>query len=477
MGAALLLLYSQLPLGTAFEMGDDEGFEVIKGFMCSKGYTLYTHIWNDQPPVSTMLLSTAFKLCGPTILTARLVAAGFGLLLVAAFHELVRRRSGPWAALLATFLLVASPGVLLLMVSVMLEAPALATALLSAWVLAGWYKRRHWAWLLASGGIMAVAMQIKLTSALVVPAVVVELFLASWARARPLWPAVSKVLCWGASVAVVFTVIGLTWGKGALESSWKSHTSSKVVEGLDRPEDHKFEPRLLRSHVECVAGAAVGIIVALRRSRWREIAFPLVLLTTVSAIHAVHRPWWNYYYLHLAIPLAWLAGWTLNEIIQAVRRLQSQGGFNLSSAAAWKGLALCGLAALAIARSERRLEANIKYLQQRPAADANPIVRKMKEYAGRASWVYSESGIYPFHARLRVPPELAIVMPKRFWSGQITTAEIIEDCKRYRPELVVLPVASLNEEWKRFLSADYVFSSADTRSALYVAKRLSEAGE
>src|SRR6266498_2727246 len=105
------LLFCFLPLATAFEMGDDEGFEVIKAFMCSKGYKLYTEIWNDQPPVSTMILKTAFDWFGPSILTARLVAAGFGLLLLGVFHELVRSRSGKWTALLATFLLLAAPGV------------------------------------------------------------------------------------------------------------------------------------------------------------------------------------------------------------------------------------------------------------------------------------------------------------------------------------------------------------------------------
>lgn len=265
-------------------------------------------------------------------------------------------------------------------------------------------------------------------------------------------------------------------GKGSLESSWKSHTGSQLVEGMDRPQDHKFEPRLLENHVECVVGAGLGMIAALRWKRWREVAFPIVLLVTASAVHAVHRPWWNYYYLHLALPLAWLAGWTSNEIIKAVRRLQLKSGLNLSTPAAWKGLALCALAALGIAHSERRLEANIKYLRQRPLADANPIVKKMKEYADRANWVYSESGIYPFHARLPVRPDLAIVMPKRFWSGQITAADIIETCKRYRPELVVLPVASLSEEWKCFLSAEYAFSCADDRNVLYLAKRAAESG-
>lgn len=105
---------------------------------------------------------------------------------------------------------------------------------------------------------------------------------------------------------------------------------------------------------------------------------------------------------------------------------------------------------------------------------ANPIVTKMKEYASRTKWVYSESGIYPFHARLPVPPELAIVMPKRFWSGQITTQQIIETCKRYQTEMLVLPVNTDTSEWKSVLDTDYSLVTTDNKNLLYVAKRIAD---
>lgn len=259
-----------------------------------------------------------------------------------------------------------------------------------------------------------------------------------------------------------------------MASSWKSHTVAQVVPGLDRAEDHKFETRLLRSHLEWVVAAAVCVVLALRQKRLREISFPLALLATVSAVHAVHRPWWNYYYLHLAIPLAWLAGWALKEVIGLIFTLQGRRKFALSSPVTWKALALCALAALVIARSERRLEGTIKELRRRPAADANPIVKRMKAYASRTNWVYAESPIYAFEARLPVPPELAIVVRKRFWSGQITTATIVETCRRYRPELLVLQVAVVGEEWRGLLESDYELASKDAKSLLYAAKLVRE---
>src|SRR6266478_4831610 len=165
--AFLILIYSLLPLGTAFQFGGDEGFALIRAFMYNKGYKLYEQIWTDQPPLFTVLLASAFRTFGTSILTARLLAAAFGLLLVAVFHELVRARSGRWAALISSFLLAACPNVLLLMVSVMLEVPAFATGLLAAWLLFQYCRRGPKAWLVASGIVMGLALQIKFVAILV----------------------------------------------------------------------------------------------------------------------------------------------------------------------------------------------------------------------------------------------------------------------------------------------------------------------
>jgi len=106
--AVLACVYSLLPLRAALEFGEDEGYELMKGFLCNKGFALYKDIWSDQPPVFSLLLSAVFGAWGPTVLAARLLAAGFGLGLAAAFCFLVSRRFGYWCAVLAAFFLAAS---------------------------------------------------------------------------------------------------------------------------------------------------------------------------------------------------------------------------------------------------------------------------------------------------------------------------------------------------------------------------------
>ena len=472
---ALLILYSQLPLGTALRFGGDEGYALITGFLCSKGFLLYKQIWNDQPPLLVLWLSWAFKMWGPSLLAARLLAAGFGLVLFGTFFQLVSQRTGRRAAFLAVFFLVASPIILELSVSVMQEAPAFGTALVSALLLFRWCKRPHWGWLLASGVVMGVALGIKLTAMLVVPAMLVEIALTRQAVRNQPWRknAILNALQWAMALGVAFSVIGLIWGGGSFQSSYKSHFAEHSTFGMERPEDFPPSVSLLENHAECVIAAVVGLALVAQQRRWRVFAFPIVLLGTALAVHTIHRPWWDYYYLHLAIPICWLAGFAVNEAVSVISQLLSKSRFKLSLSKTWKGIALCTLIALVLVRSEGRLENGIKNLQQRPRVDASPVLAKMREYADRTHWVYVQYGkeIYPFHAQLLMPPEIAMVTLKRYWSDQITTREIVETCKRYQVEQLLLNPTKIEDDWKDFLG-DYDIIYQDTNSVLYVAKRI-----
>lgn len=473
---ALIVLYACLPLGTALQFGGDEGYELMKGYLHSKGYPLYTQIWDDQPPVFTLILSQAFRWFGSAVLVPRLIAAGFGLIQFGAFYWLVERRSGRFAALLAVFFLLSSPNIALLSVSVMQETPAIGTALLSACLMFLWRKHRHWGWLLASGAIMGVALQIKYTAALMIPAIFVEIALAQPAGRGALWQrGVSRDLFqWILGASVLFVAIALVWARESFHTAFRAHLAAQAVPGMQRPEDFRLQAGVFWDHIECVAAALVGFILVAHRKRWGEFAFPTVLLATALAIHSIHRPWWDYYYLHLAVPLAWLAGFAVAEAILTVSGLFSASHFRAGSRATWKGFALCAVTALVLLGSERRLEAGIIYLRRRPTVDSDPIIAKMREYAGRTHWVCSQSVIYPFHAQLKVPPELAVVTLKRFWSGQITTKDIVDICRRDQPEQVVLYAEPTEDEWRHFLEHDYTLKYQDKDLILYVANRIKE---
>jgi hypothetical protein len=94
-------------------------------------------------------------------------------------------------------------------------------------------------------------------------------------------------------------------------------------------------------------------------------------------------------------------------------------------------------------------------------------------YAARTRWVYARSSIYAFHPKLPVPPELAVVARKRFWSGQISDAQILAIIQRDAPEhLLVTGEQFLSDEYLRGLG--YVAVCGTGEGTLYVTGSLPE---
>jgi hypothetical protein len=514
--AAVLLVYAALPLGTSIEMGGDEGFELMKPVLCNHGFSLYKQIWNDQPPLFSKLLAWSMNSFGTSAVVPRTLVAGFGLLLFAALYWAAAQRSGPWCGLLAAFFLAASPGILLLSASVMQEVPTFALAMLSVPLLFQYYRTDgRWMWLVASGIVLGLALQIKFTAALVMPAILLEIIFGpprqslnqlnrrtgmgakipdaspapgssrltgsvgllgvDWGKARQMRRMLFDATAWVFSAAAAFLVVYVLFGQGSFETSKSTHLLAGIVPTADTfskgPNDFPLSWSLFWDHIECVAAALVGILAVFFRKRMRELAFPITLLLTVLPIHLLHRPWWPYYYLHIAIPLAWLSAFAVTEGVVVASRLLSTRPFDFFSLTTWKAFGLCGLIGLVLVRSELRLEASVREMRERPTIN-HPLIRKMREYAGGTHWVYAERGIFVFQAGLLTPPELAVVSPKRFWSGQITTPQIIEICKRYGTEQILLNLPIARAEWREYLKDDFVPVWQDDKFILYVAKKV-----
>lgn len=470
--SSLLGLYLCLPLGTALELGGDEGYQLMMGFLNNKGFALYREIWSDQPPLFVLLLAWMFKAFGPSICAARFLAAGFGIVMFGCLFQMIRLRLPTQAAFIGTLLLLASPGILMLSVSVMQEVPMFALVLLSTSLLFQWQRSQDTILLVASGIVMALATEIKLLALLAVPAIGAELILdcstnriclrKDWLRSIALWL--------GATVAVL-ALFGLTWARGSLHTAWLAHASEQYVPGRPSSRDFPIGIDLFFNHAEVIIAAIVGIALTLWKRRWREFVFPSILLLTVTGVHALHRPWWDYYYLHFAIPLAWFGGFAMSQMLRDTQELLAKRGFQIAGSATWKALLLCGMLGLAFTLSLKRLEAGVKETLARPKLADDLIVAKMRKSADRAHWAYAEKPIYAFHAQIPMPPEIAMVTLKRFWSGQITTPEIVESCRRHNVRQLLLATHTCRDpDWARLTGQKYLVDYQDGDSTLFIAK-------
>ncbi len=450
-GLALLLL---TPWRTAFHFGMDEGYELMKGLLVSRGHPLYGAFWNDQPPLHTELLALVFRVFGPSAGTGRLLTVGFAMLLVGALYGLARRGSNRLAGLVAVALLASASGFLELSVSAMLELPAFALGLAAVWAWRRWQEDPRGWWLVASGALFGGALQVKFTSALLLPALAVDFMAWRWRRHRDAkkatnparrdgkpgprgdawWPAVAL---WLGGAAAVFGLITLlfyrpgTWGV-----FWASHFSANTYAGATTREA-VFQLTELSADPALLASAAVGLGL-LGGKRRRELLFPAVLLATVLAVHGFHRPYWTYYRLHFAIPLAWLGGVGLVEGFRALWRAFPPATWpaRLRFAGAWMLWSLAVSTALTLAPEKIGWE--LRKLRQQPRGREATPVTLLRAHAQGARWVFTEDRLSAFWAGLAIPPELAVIPIKRLWSGQLTPAQTRAALERYRPELILL---------------------------------------
>ena len=507
---AILLLWLGSAVFHAVELGLDEHYELTKGLLWTKGVTLYHPLWNDQPPVLTVLLGVSFQVFGPGIAVARAVALGFGLALLVMLAVMVRRTAGPLAAALAVFCLLSAPLVLILAVSAMLEVPAIGTALWALWPILRWrqtisapeagsgpaeevgprpanmlptrrtdhwraFRLPTWFWLMLSSVVLAVALQIKLTAAIAAPALVSELLCGRDAAGRaPRWrKRLRGIGLWAANLAVCYAVIGALAGQVPPGVLWASHFSKAVraASMADAPA-LPYWPGLWTDYGEALCGAGLSLLVLGWQRRWQTLRFPLVWLLTAALVHAVHRPYWSMYSLHFAVPLAWLTGCGIAELF----RLAEANIAETTVAARQIGfLFLAGgsvlLAALATYGGER-LWSEATRIRQLPRVGDSALVADMRRHAGLTRWVYTRETIYPFHAGLLVVPELAVLPSKRFWSGQITDNQIWDTVRRYQPEQLLLQGDALPPGISEFVEAGYTPVCREQGLVLYVAKTL-----
>jgi hypothetical protein len=460
------LILSVLPLGGAIEFAGDEGLLVMRSLLWSHGYSLYREIWSDQPPLLTVLLGAVFRQFGPSILVARLMVGCFGLLLLGALFALITERHSNWSGGLGTLLLLGSPVVLQLCVSALPEVPAFALALTSAWFLFRWTRTLSLAWAGASAIVMGIALALKASAFLLWPAMLVEFVRAG---RQQLSGRQRRVACHAVLWALAGPAVSLAVCSLSAATDWQlvvgTHLVTKPVTGLPQPGDFGFLWSMMIENKVALGAALLGTSVALYKRQTEKIAFPLVMIGTVCVVHLVHRPIWDYYYLHLAIPLGWLGGVFAGSLQAGVWK-GSACQRVLISRRVFFPLAAGALAAIMI-HTVTALASTAIALRSVPRIENSPILKIMKTHQPKPRWVFADPVIYAFHAHALVPPELAVLSLKRYWSGQMSEETLLERVKHYQPEQIIVRRKSLSQAWADCLGSRYALVYQGESLALY----------
>jgi hypothetical protein len=486
-----VVLQSSLPLGTAIKIGADEDFAISKAFLSLKGYKLYSEVWNDQPPLHTFLLKLIFQHLSPSVLAARLLTVTASLALLSGLFLLVLRTSGLLAAAIATAILIASPGFLELSASAMVEIPGLAPVIVALCLLcvaplsegnsppdqqrtikraaAQWAERWRLTEIVA-GGVFAVALQIKLIGAMYLPLAALIL----WVRHRGS-PGSIRRCAWSGAVfglAAGLGFLALNYATGESLSaqfaqSRAAHFSAAKSYEYGSPADHAFDASVHLKNWDTTLPALIGIVLLCQRVRRdKMMLLPLAWLGLTIAVFTTYRPWWTYYYVHNSIPLCWCAAVGIAGLWHAARihrrkLLCAVLVFYAISALSWMG-ARVYLQAADIRNAARTY--------------SSLVLKELERYRPFTQFLFTTEAVYAFHADIPLPPKLATLSLKRFWTGSMTNSKLVEEMRVSRPGVLLLANDTRELPFQALL-AEYRLVYQDARHRVYVLPAIIEHAE
>ncbi len=461
---------------TAFQIGGDEGYELLKAKMVEGGYLLYVEIWNDQPPLFTNILSLAFSCFGVDVGVARLVSTAFSAVLLFTFYctcLLTVGRVAAWGGLAA---LMAVPEFLTLYVSVMLEVPTFTFGFLSLLSCLADERFRcpgktfyrdvasgsRWT-LIVSGLLFGCALQTKFTALLVFPAIITGMIMTGHGVRIAGHPEIAEpgldcnkllqsVCHWSAGLITGFVVLMIANPEEAFGSLFRAHFSDAVSRISGADPWLNLSMSVLFKEYPGIVFALMGCVAGLYK-RDRNVCVPVAMLVFALLIHLWHTPFWTYYYLHIGLPAAWLTGYFLSE---ACGWLLRAGPFRADPRYAGRllvsGFAIFGCISLLL--FSVRKSAAISWVGSIPVDRG--LMRSLVGDSQRGGWVYCKRPIYVFYSDLNSPPELAIVPLKRLWSGELTEAEICRKLNYYKVDHIVMFSEQEEKSLAAVLRSDYV---------------------
>lgn len=459
----------------------------MKGLLGAQGIADY---WSDQP-VGLNTVHVALSLFGVgSIGTLRGASISFAAVLVVSLFASAVRSSGWFAACIAGFGLVLSRDFLQLSVAVLIGLPAYALGLAAAASLVlGDGARRPALWTVASGIMLALGAHIKLSALLVAPALLLWLHYGGRYEAASVWRRNRALAVWTGSFVGAFLLPWLLKPDNfwiILNAHWGAGTRSAFA-GATAP--HVDILRLMGENWFLAGPAMLGLLVCAVRRR-REGLIPSVWFLTALGVHLWHRPFWHHHFLHLSVPMAWLAGLFIGELVEQFRgvtweQLMGRGGSSLIpafspgggeggdrgssgdgkvgfwrgqrfvQAAAWMWVLLpCLFLSAFLAELPARWEKETAFLRVDDSKDWE-CVEVMKQYKAQTRWVFADDALYPFHAGMLTPPEIAVLSNKRLRAGLITQPELLNLLVHYRAEQVLVRRRIFDEKFMRYVEQRY----------------------
>lgn len=428
-------------------LGGDEGMEAAKSLQLLAHPENAERMWNDQPPLWSAIGAGIFHLFGPSMTAGRIVVVLLGTVMVLVWATYWSRAGVKGAAIVSVILLwLAAPSYF---ASFMLESPAYAIGMAALLPLT---MRGHGRLeLFLSALIAALALSLKLTAAFALVVPFTWLLLRVWRCA----------FIWG------FLVVGLTVVGSLIQPGWSwslmgaSHLNFEAVYAAQ----YRLDPALYAQGWLICLLATFAVAGRYVKSQLEPVIPWLSAAIVALLVHLFHRPFWNYYNVHLMTPLVVLAGVGAVDLWRALRE---------AAISRWeRRIAAVGAIVLALLWTWHQGERIALAHNTSVRITASTITKELKSLGKSGHTMFAMNPSWTFAAgQVQTPPELTIIPLKRAWSGQINDTAIAAMLASNRVDALVLNQGVLKQpEWTNLL-AGYFPTARDGRNILFVRREL-----
>ena len=408
---AVSLFIINIFIKEGFEYDVDEGVELMKATLFSKGFLLYKDIFGDHPPLFTVILSVLIKLSGATAYYARIMVLVFSTILLWALFGILKKESDKKTAIIAVFLLVFSNFYIPLSASVMIGLPSLSLAMVSIYCI--WLYRKHHLkrFLYFSGVLFALSLHVKLFTLVILPIILLEII--RYEKRSAIYWIFGLVSAWVTIFLIFFHFNFLDFFYQLINP----HLQILKLPGCD----FRLIYNIMATDYDLLLLGFIGTAVILRQ---KKTPFPIFWILCVLAAIFFHSPIWYHHYLLVSIPLAWLAAIAVGDAINRKR------GFYH-----YFVLILVLLSALRLPFKYGRI---FDYIEAGKAEREPELVELLRSYKSKVNWIFTDRPIYAFYAGIPTPPELTLVVQKRNFIETKNEAYLIKNLEKYKPELILL---------------------------------------
>ncbi|BAU04306.1 ArnT family glycosyltransferase [Fischerella sp. NIES-3754] len=437
---SLILLFMSLviairfePMTQTFQFDYDEGFNLMKAVLYSKGFSLYSQIWNDQPPLFTLILSKWLNLFGHSIFATRLLTLLFSAILIWCFYQIVFFELGHFPAIVATFFLFTSWLYIRLSISVMIGIPSLALAMLAIYFLYRYKQNYYKIYLILSGGCLALSLQTKLFTVFLIPLILLHI-LDFCSKTKEIKNNrlffFKSISLWLISLGLIYSLLGILY-----QQFWNQE--QLLLTHLKQPPDYRVENfnnlqylnYMIHQDYDYIFLADIGIWAIISQKQKKGL-LPLTWLITATLILLKHQPLWYHYYPLLAIPICWLAAYGVCLL------------YNLFSQNIQKNFQIINIKKLILPASLVVILISLIIITPPNPRGSVPknleLMQMILKYKSLTNWVFTDNPMYAFYNDLIVPPEIAVISYKRINSGDLTFAEMLAILNKYHPEQIIL---------------------------------------